>query len=147
MNYLIDTNILLTYLRDTETRSKIEKLYNPFGQENNPLISVVSIGEVKSIAKRNYWGQKKLALLEDILNSLIIIDINSEDVIEIYAEIDAYSQGKLKENPLPMTARNMGKNDLWIAASCYVTKATFLTTDKDFEHLDKTYFPVITIEI
>jgi len=146
MNYLIDTNILLIYLRDKETRSKIEKEYNPFGQKNNPLISVVSIGEVRSISKRNYWGSKKMVLLEEILTSLIIIDINSEDLIESYAEIDAYSQGKLKENPLQNTARNMGKNDLWIAASCYVTNSKLLTTDKDFNHLDKTYFPVELVE-
>ena len=112
-----------------------------------PLISIVSIGEIRSIAKRNYWGNRKIKLLEDILNTLIVVDINSEDVIEMYAELDAYSQGKLKENPLPMTARNMGKNDLWIAATSCVTKASLLTTDKDFEHLHEKNFQVITIEV
>ena len=29
----------------------------------------------------------------------------------------------------------MGKNDLWIAATAFVTKATLLTTDKDFDHM------------
>jgi len=145
MNYFLDTNILLTYLRDNEKRQIIEEEYDPFGPSNNPLISVVSIGEIKSIAKRNYWGIKKLSILESILNSLIVIDINSEDVIEAYAEIDAFSQGKLKDNPLSMTSRNMGKNDLWIAASCRVTKSSLITTDKDFNHLDKTYFTLFCI--
>ena len=31
-----------------------------------------------------------------------------------------------------MTARNMGKNDVWIAATAYVLRATLVTTDKDF---------------
>lgn len=145
MNYLLDTNIILTYLRNNDTRSRIEKQYDPFGENNNPIISVVTVGEIKSIAKRNYWGEKKLNLLEEILESLIITDINSEDVIEKYSEIDAYSQGKLKNNPLPMTARNMGKNDLWIAATATVTNSILLTTDKDFEHLNEKYFPIILV--
>lgn len=35
----------------------------------------------------------------------------------------------------PDGARNMGKNDLWIAACAKAAGATLLTTDKDFSHL------------
>jgi len=146
MNYLLDTNILLIYLRAKKEREKIEIDYNPFGINNNPMTSIVCIGEVKSIARRNYWGNKRLQLLDEILSSLIIIDIKSEDILEEYAEVDAYSQGKIKENPLPMTSRNMGKNDIWIAATAIVTKSVLLTTDKDFEHLHDKYLEVITIK-
>lgn len=147
MNYLLDTNILLIYLRDKEKRKLIEKLYNPLGKDSNPIISVVSVGEIRSIAKRNYWGEKRLKLLDEILNSLIVTDIHSEDVIEMYAEIDAYSQGKLKANPLPTTARNMGKNDLWIAATAKISNSTLLTTDKDFSHLEKSYLKLNLINL
>ena len=139
MDYLLDTNIILIYLRGKAERTIIEAQYDPFGVQNNPIISVVTVGEIKSIAKRNYWGTRKLDLLNNILNSLIITDINSRDVIEAYAEIDAFSQGKLKERPLNTSARNMGKNDLWIAATAHVTKATLLTMDKDFGHLKGVY--------
>jgi len=139
MNYLLDTNILLTYVRDKAARTKIENTYQFFGKSNKPIISVVTVGEIKSIAKRNYWGLRKFALLDTILSQLIITGINAEDIIEKYAKIDAYSQGKLKNNSLPITARNMGKNDLWIAATASVTNATLVTTDKDFNHLDNTY--------
>ena len=30
----------------------------------------------------------------------------------------------------------MGKNDIWIAATAHASKATLLSTDKDFDHLD-----------
>ena len=146
MKYLLDTNILLIYLRDKPRRVKIEQAYQLFDTANTLIISVVSVGEIKSIAKRNYWGQRKLANLNDILNTLIIADINSEDVIEMYAEIDTYSQGKLKNNPLLITARNMGKNDLWIAATANVLDANLITTDKDFNHLDGTFLKLITIK-
>lgn len=145
MNYLLDTNIILIYLRDRKNLKEVEIKIDPFGLGNNPIISIVTVGEIKSIARRNQWGKKKMVLLDELLNSLIITDINSEDVIEAYAEIDAFSQGKLLEKPLGMSARNMGKNDLWIAATASVIQATLLTTDKDFEHLDEVFFQVITV--
>ena len=40
----------------------------------------------------------------------------------------------------------MGKNDLWIAATVSVTNATLVTTDKDFNHLDKTYLKLVTVK-
>ncbi|MBU6120983.1 PIN domain-containing protein [Hymenobacter siberiensis] len=54
-----------------------------------------------------------------------------------YARIDAYSQGKLELEPLPagISARNMGKNDLWIAATALYFGVELHTTDKDFDHL------------
>jgi len=33
------------------------------------------------------------------------------------------------------SARNMGKNDLWIAATASILNAKLITTDKDFSHL------------
>ena len=61
-----------------------------------------------------------------------------------YAEIDAYSQGKLLSNPVPVgsSARNMGKNDLWIAATASILNITLLTSDKDFDHLNGVYLDV-----
>ncbi len=34
------------------------------------------------------------------------------------------------------TPGNMGKNDLWIAATASVLNLELLTTDSDFDHLD-----------
>ena len=67
-----------------------------------------------SVPKQNNWGDKKQSQLNQIIQKLIIIPIEKNDVIKSYGDIDAYSQGKLKDNPLPqgMSARNMGKNDL-----------------------------------
>ncbi len=58
-------------------------------------------------------------------------------------------QGKLTELPLPpnISARNMGKNDLWIAAAAHIIQATLLTTDKDFLHLDKHFFDIELLDI
>jgi tRNA(fMet)-specific endonuclease VapC len=46
-----------------------------------------------------------------------------------------YSQCRLDGFDYSFSARNMGKNDIWIAATARVLGATLLTTDKDFNHL------------
>lgn len=147
MNYLLDTNIILIYIRDKKTRQFIDGIFNPFDESNTPIISVVTVGEIQSIARRNRWGTAKLKLLDEILKEIVITDINSEDVIELYAEIDNFSQGKSDDKPLNNSARNMGKNDLWIAATASALGCPFLTTDKDFQHLNNVFFEVILIDI
>ncbi len=46
-----------------------------------------------------------------------------------------------------MSARNMSKNDLWIAAAALDSKAILLTTDNDFEHLHNQFITVEIIDI
>lgn len=76
------------------------------------------------------------------------VDISHDQIIRRYAEIDAYSLGRNSVKPLPKgrTARQMGKNDLWIAATASVLKAALLTTDHDFDHLDKVFGDVVYID-
>jgi predicted nuclease of predicted toxin-antitoxin system len=33
----------------------------------------------------------------------------------------------------------IGQNDLWIAATAWVTKAALITTDSDFDHLHRVF--------
>jgi len=147
MKYLLDTNILLIYLRNQKTKDYIDQIYQPFSLPNLPLISVVTKGEIKSIGLQNKWSLSRLQSLDTFLNQLIIVDINAEDIIEKYAEIDAFSQGKLTTKPLGMTSRNMGKNDLWIAATAFITDSKLMTMDADFDHLKDEYFELIKVEL
>lgn len=73
--------------------------------------------------------------------------IQSKDLIEAYAEIDNYSQGKSTTHtyPIGFSARNMGKNDLWIAATAKVTNSTILTNDNDFDHLNDVLITVFSL--
>lgn len=146
MNYVLDTNIVLLYLKDDVTKNFIEENYGPFQSGNNPIISVVTIAEIRSIALKNNWGERRIKIVEEFMNELVVIDIKFNDLIDAYAEIDAFSQGKLKNRPLKISSRNMGKNDIWIAATTYLTNSKLITTDKDFEHLNGAFFEVIIIE-
>lgn len=146
MNYLLDTNILVLYLRQSKLADFIDRRFNPLGSENVAILSAVSLGELESLGLQNNWGQKRLLKLEEWMDKLIVTNINTQDVISMYGQIDAFSQGKLKNKPLFNSARNMGKNDLWIAATAAVTQATLLTTDKDFQHLKGIFFEVELLE-
>lgn len=147
MDYILDTNIVLTYLRNNQLARNLEQHLDLLSGQHNLIISVVSIGELKSIAKRNNWGNRRIINLEDMLTDFMIADINVESIIEKYAEIDAYSQGKLKGNKATFTARNMGKNDLWIAATAAVLDIELLTTDKDFGHLKTEFIRLREIDL
>ena len=81
------------------------------------------------------------------MNELIVVEIRFNDLINAYAEIDAFSQGKLKDRPLKVTARNMGKNDLWIAATSSVYDLVLITTDNDFNHLSKEFIKLENVDI
>lgn len=147
MNYLLDTNIVLTYIRDTAQSRRLEEDLQLLSGQHNLIVSVVSIGELKSIAKQNKWGKQKIQRMLDVLDDFLIADINVEEVIEKYAAIDAYSQGKLDEKAPDFSSRNMGKNDLWIAATASLYNFELLTTDRDFDHLAEAYLKLRVIEL
>lgn len=146
--YLLDTGILLGYIRASEYAKHVEQEYQLMAPNNISLISIVSVGEIYSLAAQFKWGEKKKKELQAVLSEIHRVDISHEKVLERYAEIDAYSQGKHSARKLPngMTSRNMGKNDIWIAATASILNANLITTDKDFEHLDKEFLEVIYIE-
>jgi tRNA(fMet)-specific endonuclease VapC len=148
MTYVLDTNILLQIIRENESFLDILENYQLFNPANETYISIVTVGELSSIARQNKWGVKKQKLLEDLARLCQPIPIEKQIIVDAYAEIDAFSNGKLSENPLPrgMSARNMGKNDLWIAATAHVLEATLITTDADFVHLKDVYMGIVHIQ-
>lgn len=148
MIYIFDTNIILHYMKEDAFMRKIKADFNPFGLSNETWLCVVSVGEIRSIALANQWGDKKQLWLERFLAQFPVADLNSDETLNRYAEIEAYSQCRLPTvSPQPISPRNMGKNDLWIAATASVLNATLLTTDKDFEHLDKVFLNLSRVEL
>ncbi len=69
-----------------------------------------------------------------------------DEMINIYADIDAYSQCKLKSKKSNFTARNMGKNDLWIVSTAIFLKSTLINTDNDFNHLSPDFIEIISFD-
>jgi len=119
---IYDTNILLSHIRKDEP------------VPNRVLISIVTVGELEALALKSDWGIQKVRRKDWLINKYPTIDINRE-ITQLYAQIDAFSQNRLRSYPLGTSARNMGKNDLWIAAIALYLDMELHTTDNDFDHL------------
>jgi tRNA(fMet)-specific endonuclease VapC len=146
MKYILDSNILINIIRGHE---KIDIELKKLGvyDLNTSYVSIVSVGEVLSISKQNSWGLSKKNLFESLIKTFKPYPIVKRELIDIYAEIDAFSKSKPSSIPIPAgrSSRTMGKNDLWIAATTHLAQATLITTDADFDHLNGLYFPIIKL--
>jgi tRNA(fMet)-specific endonuclease VapC len=146
--YVLDTGILVGYIYGSKYAEYIEAKYSLMSPSNITVVSSVTIGEILSLATQLNWGEKKKQAIEKLIENFPTVDIGDRKILERYAEIDAYSQGKHPEKKLPkgMGPRNMGKNDIWIAATSSILKAILLTTDHHFDHLDNIFLRVIYID-
>lgn len=131
MDYILDTNILVVYIRDNDVSKAIEEDLELFNDNNRLVISAVSVAEIKSIAMQNKWGGKKIKKLDEILESFIIVHDITGEMITAYTEIDAYSQGRHPSVGSSHSSKNMGKNDLWIAATAKVYDCTLICKSQD----------------
>ena len=98
------------------------------------IIPVIVVGELEAFALKSDWGYQKVTFMRSLFERFPIVEITRE-ITPVYALIDAFSQGNLKSHPLNSSARNMGKNDLWIAATALYLDLALCTTDNDFDHL------------
>lgn len=143
MRYTLDTNVLLFYVRDKKTRQFLDETIGPFSDENESIISIVSVGEIYSLAAKHKWGEEKLKVVEKLLDDLIIVEVRYKDLIDSYVDIDTYSNRSNSKRIKAGSAIRMGKNDLWIAATTVITQSKLLTSDHDFDHLDGEFFEVV----
>ena len=125
--FVLDTNTIVQILRWNEIGRRIDARFSLLASPVPPMISAVSLGETRSLARQWSWGSEKVADLHGLLLRFVVVDIRKEPVLARYVEIDHCSR---------ITGRKMNQNDLWIAATAAATNATLLTTDRDFDHLD-----------
>ncbi|GAB3707242.1 hypothetical protein GCM10027592_41210 [Spirosoma flavus] len=119
---IYDTNLLIDIIRkDLPVPSRL-------------VVPIVVVGELEALALKSDWGIQKVRRKDSIISDYPTADIEL-DITLVYAQIDAFSQGKLKTIPLKSSARNMGKNDIWIAATALYLDMELHTTDNDFDHL------------
>jgi len=61
--FVLDTGIVLGYVRGAGYADYVEKKYRLFSPPNIPLISIVSKGEIYSLAVQLNWAATKLKAL------------------------------------------------------------------------------------
>ncbi|QJD77976.1 type II toxin-antitoxin system VapC family toxin [Spirosoma rhododendri] len=119
---IYDTNLIINHIRQRTL---------PPAQT---VLSIVTIGEIEAFALKSDWGLQRWEFVQNLFSRYPSVDI-TQGLIGYYAQIDAFSQNKLRSYPLGTSARNMGKNDLWIAATALYLDMELHTTDNDFDHL------------
>jgi tRNA(fMet)-specific endonuclease VapC len=125
--WFVDTGVLVHVLRGSALGRYVLDDLQLRAVAEVPYVSVVTVGELLSLASQFGWGAKRRAQMYEVLAELIVVDINQEATLERYAELDAWCVKR---------GWSLGKNDLWIAASAAVTGAMILTVDKDFDALE-----------
>lgn len=84
---IYDTNLLITHVR--------QKDLPPV----KTILSIITIGELEAFALKSDWGIQKVDFMLDMIARYPNVDV-TRGLVRYYAEIDAFSQGKLKTAPL-----------------------------------------------
>ena len=123
---LLDTNILVHLVRNDTTGQRLKHERRLLLTDVVPAFCLVSEGELRSLAYQFNWGSDRADQMRYYLAYFRRIPLDAPELIEAYAVIDAHSRRNGVE---------MGKNDIWIAATAHFTGFELLTTDRDFDHL------------
>ncbi len=89
------------------------------------VISVVTAAELRAGAIQANWGDRKRQELEGIIRAYVRVDVDDETA-EIWAGLKA---------DCARLGRNVGLNDLWIAALGVRLDAPVAALDDDFERI------------
>ncbi len=134
--YLLDTNVLLHWLRGSKVSETIDGQFQLMSSNFRPLICEVTIGEIEAFAMSSKWGDERRRKLAEVKTKLVVVDLSDDRIMRAYAEFSTLA----KDQGLAIFH---DKNDLWIAAATKVSGATVLTTDgnaflalRDGKHLD-----------
>ena len=148
--FLLDTNILVGFIRKASWALRAREEFLLGDQDVMVVTSVVCQGEILALAEKRGWGEEKRIELASLLAKVPTVDINKQAILNAYALIDAWTHGKSVTAPHDASpskpAVSMGKNDLWIAATAHASKATLLSTDKKFDHLDGVWLKRIYVD-
>ena len=119
MPLLLDTNVLIKFLRGNEKIAKVVSTYEQI------LVPTVVIGEYKAgVAVETAVGHQQLSALEMFLDSTAVKIVGvTEDVANAYARI--FRVLKANGTPIP-------QNDLWIAACAIAKGAAVYSLDAHF---------------
>ena len=148
--FLLDTGMLLGFSREAHWALRVHKEFDLGNRETMVFTSVVCQGELLALAEKRGWGEGRRDQLDQVLQGFPSLDINRQPILRAYALIDAWTHGKPVispgQVPPPTPAVPMKQNDLWIAATAHESKATLLSTDKDFEHLNDVWIKFVYVD-
>ena len=114
-HFLLDTNLLLGFTRKAPWAIRARAEFNLGDPETMVFTSVICQGEILALAEKNGWGSTRRTQLERILNEVPTLDISKQTILDAYARIDAWTNGKPVTSPQsappPKPAVPMKQND------------------------------------
>ncbi len=139
-SYVLDTNILLALIRGKALGESIDSAFGLRANLQRHVVSIASQAELLVLADRNKWAQAKRDAVNVMFQHLVVLPIDGEALLDAYVQVSRTDM-TWHEGP-----RNMGKNDIWIAATAISTGLPLLTTDKDFAFLNGNFMQVLLID-
>lgn len=139
-SYLLDTSVLLPLIGGNALGTHINQAFGLMASLHRQVVSIVTYAELLVLADRNKWGAEKRGALERALESLVVIPIDGMDLLQAYVTISSADRSAARG------PRNLGKNDLWIAATALYADLPLLTTDKDFRFLHNNPLQIMWID-
>ena len=128
---VFDTNAVVHLFRRNALGNVLRSTYGLSAREWRPLLSAVTVGELRSLALQWGWDPGRMHQLDSLLRAFPVIDVYADEhsLCEAYAELDWAAR---------RAGAKLGKNDLWIAATAKVRNAVVVSADQDFEALEPT---------
>lgn len=145
MNYILDTNVIIALVRGNDLGKKIIEEIKPYSALNKVFLSIVTVAELQVFSAVHNWGQAKMELLYGYFDNSFSISIDNDTLLLRYLDIELYNHNRHPGFPRAGSHYKMGKNDIWIAATAIATDSTLITTDRDFEHLNNLFLPIIFV--
>lgn len=139
-SYVLDTNILLALIRGKALGESIDSAYGLRANLQRHVVSIASQAELLVLADRNNWAQAKRDAVNLMFENLVVLPIDGQALVDAYVEVSRADMA------WPDGPRNMGKNDVWIAATAVSSGLPLLTTDKDFRFLNGNLVQVLWID-
>src|SRR2546426_8605613 len=87
---LLDTNIVIHLVRGGPLGQTIDSRFGLRARPERPLISAVTLGEALAFARQRGWGAAKVDQLRGLLRELASVNLNSQPVLERYAEMSDF---------------------------------------------------------
>lgn len=139
-SFVLDTNVLLALIRGNSLGATIDEAYGLRANLQRHIVSIASQAEIWVMADKHNWGEAKRNALRLMFEQLVVIPIDGQALVDSYVKISDADRN------WPEGARNMGKNDLWIASTALHTGLALLTTDTDFVFLNNNPIQVLWID-
>jgi tRNA(fMet)-specific endonuclease VapC len=130
----------MALIRGNTLGHQIDEAYGLRQSLQRHVVSIASQAEIWVLADRHQWGEAKRDALRIMFEQVVIVPIDGQQILDAYVKVAAAA------NNYQAGSRNMGKNDLWIAATALHTGLPLLTTDKDFLFLNKNLLTVFWVD-